>query len=170
MEPKVFFANERTFISWLSMAVNLSSISIGVLAFTSRNCESPACIMHHYCHLLIIPSFKNFFINTVAVTHAILISLSITHTYTQTWAHAKDIRTRHKPYFALLHFKPHSSSTSTIFYAHCSHSISFRHVPAATRSSLRCVRTLDLFMEIRKDQNTWRQQVQHCTWSARSGS
>lgn len=39
MEPKVFFANERTFISWLSMAVNLSSISIGVLAFTSRNCE-----------------------------------------------------------------------------------------------------------------------------------
>ena len=38
MEPKVFFANERTFISWLSMAVNLSSISIGVLAFSSRNC------------------------------------------------------------------------------------------------------------------------------------
>jgi uncharacterized membrane protein YidH (DUF202 family) len=35
-EPKVFFANERTFISWLSMAVNLSSISIAVIAFSKR--------------------------------------------------------------------------------------------------------------------------------------
>ena len=36
-EPKVFFANERTFISWLSMAVNLSAIAIGVIAFSKRN-------------------------------------------------------------------------------------------------------------------------------------
>ena len=28
-EPKVFFANERTMISWLGMAVTLSSISTG---------------------------------------------------------------------------------------------------------------------------------------------
>jgi uncharacterized membrane protein YidH (DUF202 family) len=36
-EPKVFFANERTFIAWLGMAVNLSSISIGVIAFTKHS-------------------------------------------------------------------------------------------------------------------------------------
>ena len=29
-EPKVFFANERTMISWLGMAVTLSSISTGM--------------------------------------------------------------------------------------------------------------------------------------------
>ena len=34
VEPKLFFANERTFISWLHMSVILSSMSIGVLAFT----------------------------------------------------------------------------------------------------------------------------------------
>ncbi len=37
MEPKLFFANERTFISWLQMAVMMSSISIGVLAFSSSD-------------------------------------------------------------------------------------------------------------------------------------
>ena len=36
-EPKTFFANERTFIAWLGMAVNLSSISIGVIAFTKHS-------------------------------------------------------------------------------------------------------------------------------------
>ncbi|KAJ1436068.1 VTC domain-containing protein [Ochromonadaceae sp. CCMP2298] len=35
VEPKLFFANERTFIKWLHMAVVISSISIAVLAFTS---------------------------------------------------------------------------------------------------------------------------------------
>lgn len=35
VEPKLFFANERTFIKWLHMAVILTSISIGVLAFSS---------------------------------------------------------------------------------------------------------------------------------------
>ena len=37
VEPKLFFANERTFISWLHMGVMLSSVSIGVLAFTSKH-------------------------------------------------------------------------------------------------------------------------------------
>lgn len=32
VEPKVFFANERTFLAWLNMAVTLSSISIAILA------------------------------------------------------------------------------------------------------------------------------------------
>ena len=37
VEPKLHFANERTFIKWLHMAVILSSISIGVLAFSGKD-------------------------------------------------------------------------------------------------------------------------------------
>ena len=37
VEPKLHFANERTFIKWLHMAVILSSISIGVLAFSGND-------------------------------------------------------------------------------------------------------------------------------------
>lgn len=32
VEPKVFFANERTFLAWLHMAVTLASISIAIVA------------------------------------------------------------------------------------------------------------------------------------------
>lgn len=32
VEPKVFFSNERTFLSWLNMAVTLSTISLAVIA------------------------------------------------------------------------------------------------------------------------------------------
>jgi uncharacterized membrane protein YidH (DUF202 family) len=41
VEPKLFFANERTFISWLHMSVILASISTGVLAFTSDGSKFP---------------------------------------------------------------------------------------------------------------------------------
>ena len=34
MEPKLFFANERTFIHWLNMAVTISSLGAAVLAFS----------------------------------------------------------------------------------------------------------------------------------------
>jgi uncharacterized membrane protein YidH (DUF202 family) len=34
IEPKLYFANERTFIKWLEMAVILASIAVGVLAFS----------------------------------------------------------------------------------------------------------------------------------------
>lgn len=37
VEPKVFFANERTFLAWLHMAVTLASISIAILAFSEAN-------------------------------------------------------------------------------------------------------------------------------------
>eukprot|EP00294_Goniomonas_avonlea_P015856 CAMPEP_0114541210 /NCGR_PEP_ID=MMETSP0114-20121206/1182_1 /TAXON_ID=31324 /ORGANISM="Goniomonas sp, Strain m" /LENGTH=573 /DNA_ID=CAMNT_0001725429 /DNA_START=123 /DNA_END=1845 /DNA_ORIENTATION=+ len=37
IEPKVFFANERTFLSWLHMAVTMASISIAILAFADTN-------------------------------------------------------------------------------------------------------------------------------------
>ena len=32
VEPKVFFANERTFLAWLHMATTLASISIAIVA------------------------------------------------------------------------------------------------------------------------------------------
>ena len=37
VEPKVFFANERTFLAWLHMAVTLASISIAILAFSEAS-------------------------------------------------------------------------------------------------------------------------------------
>ena len=37
VEPKLLFANERTFIKWLHMSVVLSSVSIGILAFTASD-------------------------------------------------------------------------------------------------------------------------------------
>jgi uncharacterized membrane protein YidH (DUF202 family) len=37
VEPKVFFANERTFMHWLSMAVTLASIAVAILAFSGKN-------------------------------------------------------------------------------------------------------------------------------------
>eukprot|EP00598_Pedospumella_elongata_P002752 CAMPEP_0184973280 /NCGR_PEP_ID=MMETSP1098-20130426/5134_1 /TAXON_ID=89044 /ORGANISM="Spumella elongata, Strain CCAP 955/1" /LENGTH=726 /DNA_ID=CAMNT_0027495727 /DNA_START=49 /DNA_END=2229 /DNA_ORIENTATION=+ len=49
VEPKLFFANERTFISWLHMSVILSSMSIGVLAFTGDSSES------HFFAVLMMP-------------------------------------------------------------------------------------------------------------------
>jgi SPX domain protein involved in polyphosphate accumulation len=45
VEPKLFFANERTFIHWLHNAVLLTSISVGVLAFghsDSKSCPPPS--------------------------------------------------------------------------------------------------------------------------------
>merc|ERR1712144_146063 len=36
VEPKVFFANERTFLSWLSFTVILGALAIGMLNFGDR--------------------------------------------------------------------------------------------------------------------------------------
>lgn len=36
LEPKVFFANERTFLSWLHFGITLSSLSIGLLNFGDK--------------------------------------------------------------------------------------------------------------------------------------
>jgi hypothetical protein len=35
LEPKTFFANERTFLAWLHMAVTLGSISAALLGFAA---------------------------------------------------------------------------------------------------------------------------------------
>jgi uncharacterized membrane protein YidH (DUF202 family) len=37
VEPKVFFANERTFLSWMHMAVTLASIAVAIIAFADAN-------------------------------------------------------------------------------------------------------------------------------------
>lgn len=36
LEPKVFFANERTFLSWLNFSVLLGGLAIGLLNFSDR--------------------------------------------------------------------------------------------------------------------------------------
>ncbi|AGO11218.1 AaceriACL045Wp [[Ashbya] aceris (nom. inval.)] len=36
VEPKVFFANERTFLSWLSFTVMLGGLGVGLLNFGDR--------------------------------------------------------------------------------------------------------------------------------------
>ena len=40
MEPKLFFANERTYLHWLHQAVTLQTIASGILVFASRQEES----------------------------------------------------------------------------------------------------------------------------------
>lgn len=40
IEPKLFFANERTFIKWLHMGVIISSIAVGVLAFSDKSSQA----------------------------------------------------------------------------------------------------------------------------------
>mmetsp|Transcript_2063 Transcript_2063/g.7975 ORF Transcript_2063/g.7975 Transcript_2063/m.7975 type:complete len:181 (+) Transcript_2063:43-585(+) len=37
VDPKVFFANERTFLAWLHMALVLGGISIGIIAFSDKH-------------------------------------------------------------------------------------------------------------------------------------
>ncbi len=37
IEPKVFFANERTFLAWLNMAVTLGTISLAIVAFSDSS-------------------------------------------------------------------------------------------------------------------------------------
>jgi len=49
VEPKLILANERTFIKWLEMAVTMSTISIGVLAFTGSDGKA------HMFAMMILP-------------------------------------------------------------------------------------------------------------------
>jgi len=37
IEPKIFFANERTFLKWMHMSVTLASLSVAMLAFSESN-------------------------------------------------------------------------------------------------------------------------------------
>jgi len=40
IEPKTYFANERTFLSWLHMALTMGSISAAMLGFSSTKSSS----------------------------------------------------------------------------------------------------------------------------------
>jgi len=46
IEPKIFFANERTFLHWLHSGITLSTIATGILAFASE--EENASWAHWY--------------------------------------------------------------------------------------------------------------------------
>lgn len=37
IEPKVYFANERTFLAWMHMSITLASISVAITAFAEAN-------------------------------------------------------------------------------------------------------------------------------------
>ena len=37
IEPKVFFANERTYLAWMEMAVTLATISTAIVSFAEAN-------------------------------------------------------------------------------------------------------------------------------------
>jgi len=41
IEPKTFFANERTFLSWMHMAVTIGSIGAALLGFSGAATHDP---------------------------------------------------------------------------------------------------------------------------------
>ena len=41
VDPKVFFANERTFLAWIHMALLLGGMAIGIIGFATRSGVSP---------------------------------------------------------------------------------------------------------------------------------
>jgi uncharacterized membrane protein YidH (DUF202 family) len=41
VDPKVFFANERTFLAWVHMALMLGGMAIGIIAFATKSGISP---------------------------------------------------------------------------------------------------------------------------------
>ena len=49
MEPKTFFANERTFLTWLHMAVTIGTIAAALLGFSgsAQRSKEPAYDVNH---------------------------------------------------------------------------------------------------------------------------
>jgi len=52
IEPKIFFANERTFLHWLHAGVTLSTIATGILAFAAEEANSSWA---HWYALALLP-------------------------------------------------------------------------------------------------------------------
>ena len=50
IEPKTFFANERTFLSWLHMAITVGSIAAALLGFagTATRTKSPNRVRYRW--------------------------------------------------------------------------------------------------------------------------
>ncbi|PQE07585.1 vacuolar transporter chaperone 1 protein [Rutstroemia sp. NJR-2017a WRK4] len=44
IEPKVYFANERTFLSWLNFTIILGALAVGMLNFGDKPAFTSACI------------------------------------------------------------------------------------------------------------------------------
>lgn len=44
IDPKVFFANERTFLAWLHVSVILAGASVAIVAFTDSQSSSPGAL------------------------------------------------------------------------------------------------------------------------------
>jgi uncharacterized membrane protein YidH (DUF202 family) len=44
IDPKVFFANERTFLAWLHVSVILAGASVAIVAFTDSHSSSPGAL------------------------------------------------------------------------------------------------------------------------------
>jgi len=44
IDPKVFFANERTFLAWLHVSVLLAGASVAIVAFTDSHSSSPGAL------------------------------------------------------------------------------------------------------------------------------
>ena len=44
VDPKVFFANERTFLAWLHVSVLLAGASVAIVAFTDSHSSSPGAL------------------------------------------------------------------------------------------------------------------------------
>eukprot|EP00542_Grammatophora_oceanica_P002595 CAMPEP_0194071326 /NCGR_PEP_ID=MMETSP0009_2-20130614/88649_1 /TAXON_ID=210454 /ORGANISM="Grammatophora oceanica, Strain CCMP 410" /LENGTH=151 /DNA_ID=CAMNT_0038724641 /DNA_START=50 /DNA_END=506 /DNA_ORIENTATION=- len=54
IEPKVFFANERTFLHWLHHGIVLASVASGVLAFAGDNMEDGSQNWAHWYALVLL--------------------------------------------------------------------------------------------------------------------
>eukprot|EP00899_Mesostigma_viride_P021788 jgi/Mesvir1/29610/Mv21464-RA.3 len=54
IEPKTFFANERTFLNWLHMAITMGTIAAGLLAFASDNADPSIGVTFTYMVALIL--------------------------------------------------------------------------------------------------------------------
>ena len=57
VEPKVSFANERTFLSWLHFTVVLGGLAVGLLNFGDRVCT--ICPIHYLCSTALCLGWKN---------------------------------------------------------------------------------------------------------------
>ncbi|OLL22899.1 Vacuolar transporter chaperone 1 [Neolecta irregularis DAH-3] len=60
VEPKVFFANERTFLSWLNFSVVLGGLAIGLLNFGDRIARISAALFTFVAMAIMIYALATF--------------------------------------------------------------------------------------------------------------
>ena len=52
IDPKVFFANERTFLAWMHVSVILAGASVAIVAFTDADTQS---VPHQLYGVILLP-------------------------------------------------------------------------------------------------------------------